>query len=145
VKRTLVILSAAALLLFASVGIAQAAGPKKDIGTPSRSCAILAEYHAGGYTSFQDCMRTINQDLAAYRFPADPTDPSSPLMNLDQRCTELENGVFDPQAGMTISISYPFFFGEGGPAAGWPFPELTGYNHHQCEIILFTYHKLVGL
>lgn len=134
-KRYLVTLSAAALLLFATVGAAQAAGPKKDIATPSRSCAILAQYDAGGYSSFADCMRHINQDLRAYRFFADEEDPTSPLIGLDQRCTDLEG----------FGITYPFFFTEGGADAGWPFPELTAYNHHQCEITLFTYHKLVGL
>ncbi len=144
-KRTLVTLSAAMLLLFATVGVAQAAGPSKDIATPSRSCAILAQYGAGGYTSFADCMANINHDIRTYRFPADPEDPSSPIIGLDQRCADLEAGFYDPVSGMTLAVTYPFFFDEGGAAAGWPFPELTAHNHHQCEITLFTYHKLVGL
>jgi hypothetical protein len=144
VKRTLVTLSAAMLLLFATVGVGQAAGPKNDIATPSRACAILTEYDAGGYSSFADCMANINQDMMAYRFPADPSNPSSPLIGLDQRCTDLEVGFYDPESGLTLAVTYPFFFTEGG-APGWPFPELWGYNHHQCEITLFTYHKLVGL
>ena len=128
----MVTLSAAALLLFATVGAAQAAGPKKDIATPSRSCAILAQYGAGGYSSFGDCMGHINGDLKAYRFFADPEDPSSPMIGLDQRCTDLEG----------FGITYPFFFSEEGE--DWPFPELTAHNHHQCEITLFST-KLVGL
>ncbi len=134
-KRTLLILSAAALLLFATFGVAQAAGPKKDIATPSRACAILAQNPQSGYTSFADCMRTFNKDMRAYRFFSDETDPTSPLIGLDQRCTDLEG----------MGISYPFWFTEGGIDAGWYWPELTAYNHHQCEITLFTYHKLVGL
>lgn len=144
-KRLFVTLSAAMLLLVATVGTAQAAGPSKDIATPSRSCAILVQYGAGGYSSFADCMANINQDLGAYRFFADPEDPSSPLISLDQNCSNLEAGFYDPESGMTFAVTYPFFFGEGGAAAGWPFPELWAYNHHQCEITLFTYHKLVGL
>lgn len=137
-KRILVTLSAAALLLFASVGAAQAAGPKKDIATPSRSCAILVQYGAGGYSSFRDCMANINRDVAALRFPDDATGV---LIGLDQRCTQLEDGLYDPVAHMFFAISYPFFFGE---PPGFPIPQLTAHNHHQCEITLFTYHYFFG-
>jgi hypothetical protein len=44
-----------------------------------------------------------------------------------------------------FQISYPFFFDEGGPAAGWPFPEFTAQNHVQCENTLFAYHTLVTI
>ncbi len=144
-KRILFTLSAAALLALGSVGTAAAAAPNRPIATPAEACRILTEFGAPGYTgSFQACMRHINADVRAYRYPEDETDPQSDLISLDQRCTELENGVED--MGQSIQISYPFTFVE--PPELWGilgFPTLTGYNHHQCEITLYTYHSLILL
>jgi len=145
VKRILLTTAATILLVFASVGVAQAAEPSRILATPSTACSILVEWHAGGYQSFGDCMAHINRDVANYRFPDNPEDPNSPLLSLSQRCSQFEEGIYDPEAGGLVQITYPFFFTEGGAAAGWPFPELTAQNHRQCEITLYTYHTLVTI
>lgn len=144
-KRIMFITAAAILLAFASVGAVQAAKPTRILATPSMACSIMVQYHAGGYQSFGDCMGQVNEDIANYRFPDNPFDPNSPLLSLSQRCTQFEEGIYDPQAGGFFQITYPFFFGEGGPEAGWPFPELTAQNHRQCGITLYTYHTLASL
>ena len=140
-KRILFTLAAAALLTLGTVGTAAAAAPTRPIATPAEACRILTEFGAPGYEgSFGACMTHFNTDLRAYRFPEDPSDPQSALISLDQRCSELENGVEDE--GQYFQINYPFTFVE---FPGWPFPTLTGYNHHQCEITLYTYHSLIPL
>jgi hypothetical protein len=136
-KRILLTLSAATLLIFGTVGTTAAAAPTQPIATPAKACRILTEYQAPGFQgSFGQCMTHFNKDMRAYRFYG----AEGTLIDLDQRCTELENGVED--MGQYFQISYPFTFEE---FPGWPFPVLTGYNHHQCEITLFTYHSLIPL
>jgi hypothetical protein len=143
VRRTLLSLAAALMLVVGTVGAAQAAeGPKRLLGNPSTACRVLVQYQAGGYTSFEDCMETINQDIAAYRFPANPEDPSSPLLSLSENCAMLEAGFTDPSTGETFQVTYPFFFDE---PPFWPFPELTAYNHRQCVVTIYTYHTLASL
>jgi hypothetical protein len=137
-RKTLFSLGAASLLVLGLVSSAEAAAPERVRATPSQACEILVEWHAGGYSSFDNCMETFNQDVAAYRFfsPIDGT-----LISLDENCSILEAGISIP-GGPTLQITYPFSFEEG---PGWPFPVLYAQNHHQCEITLFTYHKLAGL
>ena len=141
-RRTILVLAAAAALALSVVGPASAAAPIKPIATPANACEALVQFGAGGYTSFQDCMLHINADIRDYRFPADPGDPNSPLLTLSQNCAMLEAGFPDPITGELFQVTYPFFFGE---PPDWPFPEFTGMNHRQCQIAIFTYHKLVGL
>ena len=137
-----ILLIALATIAFGTVGgTAGAAKPDRILATPSTACRILVTYGAGGYDSFRACMAKLNKAVAAFRFPA---DDGSGLISLSQRCTQFEQGVTDPETGEFFQLTYPFFFGEGGPDAGWPFPELTAQNHKQCEITLYTYHTLVG-
>ena len=142
-RRTILALTAAAALAVSVVGAASAAAPIKPIATPANACTALVQFDAGGYSSFKDCMRHINADVRAYRFPANPEDPNSPLLTLSQNCAMLEAGFTDPSTGETFQVTYPFFFDE--PPFWAPFPEFTGMNHRQCQIAIFTYHKLVGL
>lgn len=141
-KRTLLAVTSALLLAFVATGAAQAATPSRTLATPSTACSIMVTYGVGGYSSFGNCMGNLNRDVEAYRFPDDPQDPNSATLSLSQRCTQFEEGIFDPAAGGLVQISYPFFFAE---FPGWPFPELTAQNHRQCEITLFTYHTLASL
>lgn len=139
-KRMLPI-TVAAIALAASTGTASAASPKRILATPAQACKTMVAYDAGGYAGYGDCMGRLNKDVAAYRFPA---DDGSGLLSLDQRCAQFEQGITDPESGEVLRVTYPFFFTEGGPQAGWPFPEFTAQNHRQCEITLFTYHTLAG-
>ena len=81
-KRLFATLSLALLTVLASAGAVQAANPSRILATPSTACRALVQLQAGGYTGFADCMSRINADIAACRFPADPTNPSSPLLSL---------------------------------------------------------------
>ena len=140
-KRVMLSVAAAGLLAFALVGPVAAGGnPHRILATPSTACRIMVQYQVGGYTSFDDCMGNLHGDMAAYRFP-DDADPTK-LLTLSERCTQLEQGVYDEMAGGLLQISYPFYFEE---FPGWPFPTLTGQNHQQCITTLFTYHNLASL
>lgn len=141
-RRTILVLAAAAAMALSVAAPASAAAPIQPIATPANACEALVEFGAGGYASFEDCMRHINADIRDYRFPANPADPNSPLLTLSQNCAMLEAGFVDPSTGETFQVTYPFYFAEPDP---WPFPEFTGMNHRQCQIAIFTYHKLVGL
>lgn len=141
-RRTILTMTAAALLALTLAGPVQASAPIQPIATPAAACQALVQFGAGGYASFRDCMAQINADISAYRFPANPEDPTSPLLNLSQNCAMLEQGFVDPSTGELFQVTYPFFFAE---PEGWPFPQFTGMNHRQCQIAIFTYHKLVGL
>lgn len=132
-RRALLPLAAALLLALGSVSTVQAARPQGTIATPAAACRALVAFDAGGYTSFESCMATINADIAAYRFPANPDDPNSPLLNLSQNCRVLEQ---------EFGVSYPYFFDE---PEGWPFSEFTAMNHRQCQIAIYSYHRFVGL
>lgn len=140
-RRLTLILAAAAILALGTASTASAAAPTKPIATPSQVCRDLVQFQAGGYTSFQDCMSQINEDIAAYRFPLDPSDPNSPLLSLSQNCAGLEAGVTDPVTGEFLQVTYPFYFAE---PPGWPFPQYTGMNHQQCQNAIFAYHQFVG-
>lgn len=142
VRRTALALASALLLVGTLAGTAQAAKPIQPIATPAAACRALVQVGVAGYDSFADCMTTINADVAAYRFPANPADPSSPLLSLSQNCSMLEQGFVDPATGELFRVTYPFFFDEPD---GWPFPEFTGMNHRQCQYAIFSYHKFVGL
>ena len=139
-KRMLSI-TVAAIALAATATPASAASPKRTLATPAEACKTMVAFDAGGYAGFGECMGRLNKDVGAYRSLA---DDGSGLISLDQRCTQFEQGVTDPESGEVFRLTYPFFFGEGGPEAGWPFPEFTAQNHRQCEITLFTYHTLAG-
>ena len=141
-RRIKLALAAATLLAISAAGAANAAAPIQPIATPAAACRALIEVGAGGYSSFQDCMAQINADVRDYRFPANPEDPSSPLLSLSQNCRMLEQGFVDPATGQLFQVTYPFFFAE---PPGWPFPQFTGMNHRQCQIAIFSYHKFVGL
>ncbi len=78
-------------------------------------------------------MMQINADVQAYM----AEDDSGNLINLDQRCTELEQGFTDPFTGEHFAVTYPFWFVE---FPGFPLPEFTAVNHHQCMLTLFAYH-----
>ncbi len=137
-KRFILTAAAATLLVLASVS-GVAAKQSRVLATPSAVCSELVAWHVGGYTSFGNCMGHINKDVAAYRFPDDATgDPTS----LSTRCSQFENGVFDPNAGGFVMLSYPFTFEEG---PDWPFTTFSAHNHVQCERTLFAYHTLASL
>jgi hypothetical protein len=131
----------AAVAIAAALPLAGTAGAKQGrlLATPSAVCSTLVEWGAGGYTSFGNGMGRINKDVAAYRFPDDETGE---LISLSERCTQFEEGVYDPVAMEFFQISYPFFFKE---PPGWPFPEFTAQNHVQCETTLFAYHTHVTI
>ena len=126
------ILGAAAALTLALPATAMAAPPDRTLATPNTACRTLVRYEAGGYTSFADCMRNLMRDIRDFRFPANPEDPSSPLLSLAENCAFLEQ---------EFGVSYPFTFEEGPE---WPFPVLTAQNSKQCEITIFTYHTLTA-
>jgi hypothetical protein len=142
VRRLTLILAAAAVLALGTASTASAAAPTKPIATPAQICRDLVQFGAGGYDSFQDCMRQINGDVRDYRFPANPEDPTSPLLSLSQNCAALEAGITDPVTGEFLQVTYPFYFAE---PPGWPFPQYTGMNHRQCQLAIYAYHRFVGL
>jgi hypothetical protein len=131
VKKSFVLLAAlaAALATAASAG-AEKPGPG-PIATPASVCRALADF--GAYPSFEACMTRLNADVQAYM----SEDDNGNLINLDQRCTQLEEGFTDPGTGEHFAVTYPFWFVE---FPGFPLPEFTGVNHHQCMLILYAYH-----
>jgi hypothetical protein len=130
-----IILAGAALAAVIGVGSAGAANPHRTLATPAAACRALEEFGANPYSSYGQCLANLKRDVAAYQFP----DEQGELITLDERCTQFEEGVTDPETGETFQITYPFTFEEGPE---WPFPVLTAQNHGQCEIALYTYHTL---
>jgi hypothetical protein len=108
---------------------------------PANVCRALVQIRPDLYASFGECVGGLNRDIAAFRAPANPVDPSSPLISISEQCTLLEQGIFVPPLGRFVQVTYPFFFEE---PPGWPFPEYTAQNNRQCEITLFAYHMFVG-
>ena len=141
IKRVLVAL-AAATTLTAAIGASGAAGGDRLLATPPNVCSALVQIRPDLYASFGECVGRLNRDVAAYRFPENPEDPSSPLLSLDERCTQFEDGIFDPMLGEFFQIEYPFFFVE---PEGWPFPEYWAQNRQQCMNTLYAYHRFVGI
>ena len=139
-KRILVIAVATTALAVALPGVAQAKHGT-PLATPANVCRAFLEFGAGGYTSYGNCVGHFNRDVRAFRFFA---DDGVTLISLDERCRQFEQGMTDPETGEFFQITYPFFFTEGGPEAGWPFPEYWAQNHRQCKNTLFAYHTLAS-
>jgi hypothetical protein len=137
--KRIALVATASIVLGLAAGVASAGNPHRVLATPAEVCKTLIAFEAGGYASFGDCMAQLRGDVAALRFPADPTNPASPLIALDEHCTRLEQGLFDPILGEIVQVTYPFFFDE---PPGWPFPEFTAQNHNQCILAIYAYHRL---
>lgn len=138
-KRIVVALFAAAAVM-AVVGSAQAK-PDRLLATPANVCRDIVDIRPALYSSYGECVGNLNRDVAAFLFPANPADPNSPLISIDEQCKRLEEGIFVPPLGQFITVTYPFFFEE---PPGWPFPEYWAMNHGQCENTLYAYHRFVG-
>lgn len=126
-RRTIVMLVALTALLAGAVTANAAKPGPGPIATPAAACEALVSYGFGGFASFGDCMSQFNGLMQAYTSEGD----SGEIINLDQRCTELESAPGEE------AVTYPFFFVE---FPGFPFVEFTGVNHHQCMVTLFAYH-----
>ncbi len=124
----------------AALATTAAAERKQVIANPATACKALVAQPGTGYTDFGTCVSTVWQGVDAYRFPSD--ENPEVLLSLDQRCTQFENGLTDPESGMTFAFTYPGFLLDEGP--GWPFVTFTINNHAQCELALFTYHALAS-
>ncbi len=134
-KKVFAVLVAAAAV-FATAVTATAAKPGPGpIATPASVCRTLSAW--GAYSSFSSCMSTINQDVRSYT----NTDDAGNVINLDQRCSQLEQGFTDPTGQTFPGITYPFYFGEPD---GFPLTQFTAANHHQCELTLYAYHFAFG-
>ena len=140
-RKLMLVVAAATIALTAGLGTAQAAKPDRLLATPANVCRDIVNIRPDLYSSYGDCVGNLNRDVAAFRFPANPGDPNSPLISIDEQCTRLEEGVFVPPLGQFITVTYPFFFFEPPP---WPFPEYWAMNHGQCENTLYAYHRFVG-
>jgi hypothetical protein len=127
-----VVLVAAAVM--AAVGSAQAE-PDRLLATPANVCRDIVDIRPGLYSSFGECVGSLNRDVATFVFPPDP------LTSIDEQCTRLEQGLFVPPLGQFVTVTYPFFFEE---PPDWPFPEYWAMNHNQCENTLYAYHRFVG-
>lgn len=135
-----VLVSLVAALALTAAFTATAGAGDRVTPNPATACKALTAIHAGGYTSFSNCVTSIWSDVAAYRFPSD--ENPNVLIGLDQRCTQFENGVTDPDTGMTFKFTYPgMYLGEG---PDWPFVTFTVNTHKQCMLAIYTYHALVG-
>jgi hypothetical protein len=132
-KRLLVLSVVVVSLVVATAATAAKPGPG-PIATPASVCRVLADW--GAYPSFTTCMARINQDVQSYM----SEDEQGNLINLDQRCTELEQGITDP-SGEFLQVTYPFYFEE---PPGFPLTQFTAVNHHQCELTLYAYHFAFG-
>jgi hypothetical protein len=135
-KRFAVAVGALAVLTI-GIGTAQAK-PDRLLATPANVCRALVDIRPDLYSSYGECVGRLNKDVAAFRAP---NAPGGPPISIDERCTELEAGVFGPPLGQVIQVTYPFFFEE---PPGWPFPEYWAQNHNQCENTLYAYHRFVG-
>ena len=131
-KRLALLVALVATMALGAAGTAGAA-PKRTLATPSNVCGALVKFGAGDYGTFGNCMRHLNGDVAAFRYPA-TEDPNSPLISLAENCKMLEQ--------MIPGFAYPFTFEEGPE---WPFPVYTAQNRKQCERTLFAYHTLASL
>jgi hypothetical protein len=135
-----ILLAAATIAIGVTAGTGSAANnPHSPIATPAAACETMVQYGVGGYTSFGDCVGRLHSDIAEYRFP---NDEGTALISLDQRCSQFEQGLTDPETGEFFQLTYPFQFVE---FPGWPFPEFWAENHQQCMITLFAYHTLASL
>ncbi len=144
-KRGLLILAAATLLTLGTVGTAAAKAAKPADRDTRRGVPHPHRVQGTGLYGLVPVLHEAHQRRhSRVPVPRGRDQPGERSISLNQRCTELENGIED--MGQYIQISYPFTFSE--PPELWDilhFPTLTGYNHHQCEITLYTYHSLILL
>ena len=136
-RKRFVVAAGVAALLMMGIGTAQAT-PDRHLATPANVCRDLLDFRPDLYSSYGECVGRLNKDVAVFRAP---NPGGGPLISIDQRCTELEAGIFVPPVQQFIQVTYPFFFFEPDP---WPFPEYWAQNHNQCENTLYAYHRFVG-
>jgi hypothetical protein len=125
-KRLFVSVLATAGMVASFAVAANAAKPHRVLATPKAACQQLVA--VGTYPSFRNCMATINQDVASFRYFDEEVGA---LLSLDERCAAFE----------ATFLTYPFYFDEG---PDWPFTTFTARNHRQCMFALYTYHSLFG-
>jgi hypothetical protein len=126
-----------------ATGITAVAGAKPDrlLATPANVCRDIVTVPTTQdlYTSFGECMGRLNKDVAAFRWPS--AGPGSSLISIEERCIQLEAGIFVPPLDKVVQVSYPFFFEEPDD---WRFPEYWAQNRNQCENTLYAYHAFTG-